>query len=138
MPLVTHLRNAPTIHRIPGASAPALAELDLPDLALEILAAGAGESVFYPLGAMSDMADAYIAVAQRLLAHQHLAQMEQALELSTQLYEKPAAYNALARSAYFAKDYTRARTLWQRSLALDPAQEEIHQHLTRLTAETPP
>ena len=50
--------------------------------------------------------------------------MEQALKLSTQLYEKPAAYNALARSAYFAKDYTRARTLWQRSLALDPARKK--------------
>ena len=85
---------------------------------------------------MADMADTYLAVAQRLPAHLHLAQMEQALELSTQLYEKPAAYNALARSAYFAKDDT--RTLWQRSLALDPAQEEIHRQLARLTAEIPP
>ncbi len=97
-----------------------------------------GASVFYPLSAMADMADTYLAVAQRLPAHQHLAQMEQALELSTQLYEKPAAYNALARSAYFAKNDTRARTLWQRSLSLDPAQEEIHRQLARLTAEIPP
>ena len=95
-----------------------------------------GASVFYPLSAMADMADTYLAVAQRLPAHQHLAQMEQAFELSTQLYEKPAAYNALAHSTYFAKDDT--RTLWQRSLALDPAQEEIHRQLARLTAEIPP
>ncbi len=44
-------------------------------------------------------------------ADQHLAHMEQALELSTQLYEKPAAYNALAHRAYFSKDYTRTRTM---------------------------
>ena len=98
-----------------------------------------GASVFYPLSAMADMADTYLAVAQRLPAHQHLAQMEQALELSTQLYEKPAAYNALARSAYFARDYSRAHTLWQRSLALDPAQADIRQALDQLTTpETPP
>ena len=64
--------------------------------------------------------------------------MEQALELSTQLYEKPAAYNALARAAYFSNHYTRAQTLWQRSLALDPNQAEIRDNLTRLAAETTP
>ena len=138
LPLVTHLRNAPTIHRIPGASAATLAILDLPDLALAILKEGASESVFYPLGAMSDMADSYIAVAQHLLAAQRLTHMHQALELSIQLYAKPAAYNALARSAYFSKDYTRARTLWQRSLDLDQNQADIRQSLAQLIAETNP
>ena len=138
LPLLTYLKHAPTLHRIPAASAASLAALGLPDQALAQLKEGASESVFYPLGAMSDMADRYIAVAQQLLAGQHLAHMQQALELSTQLYEKPAAYNALARSAYFSKDYTRARTLWQRSLALDPAQEDIRHTLTQLTTETTP
>jgi uncharacterized protein HemY len=137
-PLVTSLRNSPTRHRIPAASAASLIELGLPDLALAMLAEGTSESVFYPLGAMSDMADSYIAVAQRLLTDQHLGHMEQVLELSTQLYEKPAAYNTLARSAYFYKHYTRARAMWQRSLALDPAQENIHQALSQLTTDTTP
>ena len=138
LPLLTYLRNAPTLHRIPAASATSLAALGLPDLAISILKAGASESVFLPLSAMSDMADAYIRVAQRLLADQHLAHMEQALELSTQFYEKPAAYNALAHRAYFSKDYTRARTMWQRSLTLDPTQENIRQTLAQLNTETAP
>ena len=50
---------------------------------------------------MADMADTYIAVAQILLAHSHLDPMRQALELSIKIFAKPAAYNALARSAYF-------------------------------------
>lgn len=103
-----------------------------------MLAEGASESVFYPLGAMSDMADSYIAVAQRLLTNQHLDHMERVLELSTQLYEKPAAYNTLARSAYFYENYTRARAMWQRSLSLDPTQENIRQALNQLTTETAP
>ena len=137
-PLVTSLRNSPTLHRIPAASAASLVELGLPDLALAMLAEGASESVFYPLGAMSDMADSYIAVAQRLLTNQHLDHMERVLELSTQLYEKPAAYNTLARSAYFYENYTRARAMWQRSLSLDPTQENIRQALNQLTTETAP
>jgi Tfp pilus assembly protein PilF len=139
LPLATHLRNAPTLHRTPGATAAACAALDLPDLALKQLRDGIDESVFYPVGAMPDMADTYIAVAQILLARGHLDPMRQALELSIQIFAKPAAYNALARSAYFARDYSRAHTLWQRSLALDPAQADIRQALDQLTTpETPP
>ena len=82
---------------------------------------------------MPDMADTYIAVAQILLARGHLDPMRQALELSIKIFAKPAAYNALARSAYFARDYSRARTLWQRSLALEPAQANIRQALDQLT-----
>ena len=133
LPLATHLRNTPTIHRIPGATAAACAELGLPDLALKQLQDGIDESVFYPVGAMSDMADTYIAVAQILLAHSHLDHMRQALKLSIKIFAKPAAYNTLARSAYFTRDYSRARTLWQRSLALDPAQANIRQALDQLT-----
>jgi hypothetical protein len=119
-----HLRKAPTAHRVPAASAMSLVDLELVDLALVVLREGIGDSVFYPFGAMSDMADTYSAVAQRLLARQELDSM--------QLYEKPAAYNALARIAYFSRDYVRADNLWQRSLVLDPRQEKVRVSLAEL------
>lgn len=127
-----HLRKAPTAHRVPAASAMSLVDLELVDLALVVLREGIGDSVFYPFGAMSDMADTYIAVAQRLLARQELDSMQEVLALSMQLYEKPAAYNALARIAYFSRDYVRADSLWQRSLVLDPRQKKVRVSLAEL------
>jgi len=127
-----HLRKAPTVHRVPAASAMSLVDLGLTDLALAVLKEGIGDSVFYPFGAMSDMADTYIAVAQRLLMRQELDPMQEVLALSMQLYEKPAAYNTLARVAYFSHDYARAQSLWQRSLVLDPVQEKVRANLAEL------
>ncbi len=127
-----HLRKSPTAHRVPAATAATLVDLGLFELALAVLREGVGESVFYPFGALSDMADTYIAVAQHLLAEQEVEAMQEALELSIQLYEKPAAYNTLARVAYFSRDYAGAQRLWQRSLALDSTQEEIRVSLAEL------
>lgn len=83
-----------------------------------------GFHAFYPVGAISDMADAYIAGTQIVLAHGHLVPTPLALELSIRIFAKPGSFNALARNAYFDRDYIRARALVA-ALALDPNQADI-------------
>jgi len=129
-----HLRKSPTAHRVPASTAASLLGLGLVDLAVDVLKEGVGNSVFYPFGALADMADTYMAVAQQLLAQEEIGPMQEVLALSLQLYEKPAAYNTLARIAYFAHDYVRADSLWRRSLALDPAQAVVRASLDEMAA----
>ncbi len=71
-----------------------------------------GFHAFYPVGAISDM------------AHGHLVPTPLALELSIRIFAKPGSFSALARNAYFDRDYIRARALVA-ALALDPNQADI-------------
>ena len=74
---------------------------------------------FYPVTAISDMAG-----TQLVLAHDHLVPPPQALELSIRIFAKPGSFNALARNAYFDRDYVCARALVA-ALTLDPNQADI-------------
>ena len=121
-----HASNHGTIHLIPAASALTLVELGLEELAVRILEAGMEGVHRYEADVARAMASSYWEVAKLLFEKRRLKEMEQALNLSLQIYPTSAASNVLGTLAYGRGQALVAMEYWERSLVLEDNQPQIH------------
>jgi tetratricopeptide (TPR) repeat protein len=132
-----HASNHGTIHLIPGASALALVELGLEELAVRILDAGLEEVHRYDEEVAKSMASSYSEVAKMLFEKNRLQEMEQTLSLSLRVHQTSAALNVLGTLAYGKGKTSIAMDHWNRSLAIDDQQPQIHALLGKANLDQP-
>jgi hypothetical protein len=129
-----HVRNRDTMPLIPGALAASLAELGLPDEAMDVLLEGVSSSVFGSRANPRRMALSYAAAARQLAERGAAGVAEEALELSVGLIPTAPACNLLGGLARARGDVARATRLWQQSLSDDPNQPLVHDLLAEIQA----
>ena len=132
--LTAYVDNAGTIPDIPGATALSLAELGLPDMALQVLREGMETARSYP----PEIASAYYSyldVASHFAKKDQLDRMEQVLNMTIQLHRNEETYNILAMLAYQRGESARAMKMWANSLAINDGQAGIHAEMGKVALQ---
>lgn len=107
-----------------------LAELDLPDLAVDELRRVRAT----PTTDAHSRANGFVLVANRLSGAGHTEAAVRVYELATTVQPTREALNRLAYFAYRAQTYDEACVYWRRSLAIDASQAGVHANLGQTLA----
>ena len=132
--LTAYVYNVSTIPDIPGATALSLAELGLPDMALQVLREGMETARSYPPEIVSAYYS-YLDVASHFAKKDQIDRMEQVLSMAIQLHRNAETYNILALLAYQRGESARAMKLWTNSLSVNERQADIHAKMGKVALQ---
>jgi len=124
-----YVGNPSTAYRVTGAAASSLVQLDMADLAIQVLREDAERYRRMGHRVLEARAQDYLDVGRQLFLQRRARQMEEAAALALEVYPLPRACNILATLAAGSGDHARAIGLWERSLNTDEAQAEVHLRL---------
>ena len=121
-------------HVLPFAAGMGLVDLDLPDLAREVLIEGTQKAAYMPSWAVEDLATAYVLLANIALERGQSDLAWDTYRLSTHIHPHPEAFNRLGFLSYRAKDFDLAIDFWDQSVRLQEDQASIHFNLGQVLA----
>jgi len=121
-------------HVLPFAAGMGLVDLDLPDLAREVLIEGTQKAAYMPSWAIEDLATAYVLLANIALERDQHDLAWDTYRLSTRIDPNSEAFNRLGFLAYRAEDFDRAIDFWDQSVRLQDNQASIHSNLGQILA----
>jgi len=121
-------------HVLPFAAGMGLVDLDLPDLARQVLIEGTQKAAHMPSWAVGDLATAYILLANIALERGQRDLAWDTYRLSTRIHPNPEAFNRLGFIAYRAEDFDLAVDFWDQSVRLQDDQASIHFNLGQVLA----
>jgi len=127
--LMSHINHDDTIYLVPALLSLSVAELGLPNLAIEVLTDGIARTKSLSLDHSKRMAESYRTVAHYMLQNGHTEAFEHSLSLSMRIHPDRMGLNLLAARALERGDGQKAAYLWRQSLEIDPHQAKVHASL---------